>query len=155
MPKRAAASAVEINFIIPLVHANKLSVNALVCVAYLSVLAYSFFSRQDYSKGIETVIQLTTVKAMQKAIDKARTVKPFVRINCFGSYSVTNKQTGATYTVECLKQGGRRFAHCSCKAGARAQVCFHLAAAVGVHIVLAARLAEADNYLADLYDPRD
>jgi len=66
------------------------------------------------------MIQLTTAAKLQKAITKARAVKPFVRINCFGSNTVTNKETGATYSVECLKQGGRRFAYCSCKAGMRA-----------------------------------
>jgi len=30
-----------------------------------------------------------------------------------------------------------------------------MAAAVAAHIQLATQLAEADNYLADLYDPRD
>jgi len=101
------------------------------------------------------MIQLHSPEQLTKAIIKARAVKPFVRINCFGSYTVTNKATGATYTVECLKQGGRRFAHCSCKAGMRAIPCFQLAAALSAHIQLATQLAEADNYLADLYDPRD
>lgn len=45
------------------------------------------------------MIKLTTAGAMQKAIDKARNVKPPVRVMRFGSYKVTNKQTGATYTV--------------------------------------------------------
>jgi hypothetical protein len=63
------------------------------------------------------MIQLTSADKLQKAISKARTVKPLVRINAFGSYTVVNKQTGATYTVECSKRDGRRFAACSCKAG--------------------------------------
>ncbi len=65
------------------------------------------------------MIQLTTAAKLENAIAKARTVKPRVRVNCFGSYTVTNKQTGATYSVECLKQDGKRFAHCSCEAGKR------------------------------------
>ncbi len=84
------------------------------------------------------MIQLTSAATLQNAITKARTVKPRVRVNCFGSYTVTNKATGATYSVECLKQDGKRFAHCSCKAGGRGQACYHIAAAVGVHMVLAA-----------------
>ncbi len=83
------------------------------------------------------MIQLTTATAIEKAINKARTVKPRVRVNCFGSYTVTNKRTGATYTVECLKQDGKRFAHCSCEAGKRGRACYHLAAAVAAHIQLA------------------
>jgi uncharacterized protein YjhX (UPF0386 family) len=83
------------------------------------------------------MIQLHSTEQLQKAIDKARTVKPFVRINGFGSYSVMNRQTGTTYSVECLKRDGKRFAHCSCKAGQRSVPCYHLASAVGVHIQIA------------------
>jgi uncharacterized protein YjhX (UPF0386 family) len=78
---------------------------------------------------------------MQKAIDKARTVKPLVRVVNFGSYTVTNKQTGATYSVTCEKRNGERFADCTCKAGARGLRCYHVAAAAGCHIVLAAERA--------------
>lgn len=83
------------------------------------------------------MIQLTTADKLINAINKARTVKPLVRVNCFGSYGVTNKATGATYSVVCLKRDGKRFAHCTCKAGERAQACYHVAAAVGAHIQLA------------------
>lgn len=37
------------------------------------------------------MVRLTTAEAMRKAIDKARAVKPLVRIVNFGSYTVTNK----------------------------------------------------------------
>ena len=84
------------------------------------------------------MIKLTTAEIMQKAIDKARNVKPLVRVVCFGNYTVTNKQTGATYTVTCEKRNGGRFADCSCKAGARGLSCYHIAAAAGRHVVLAA-----------------
>ncbi len=84
------------------------------------------------------MIQLTTATKIQKAIDKARTVKPRVRINRFGSYIVTNKATGATYTVECLRRDGKRFASCSCQAGERGNACYHIAAAVSAHLQLAA-----------------
>ena len=87
------------------------------------------------------MIKLTKTEAMQKAIDKARNVKPLVRVVSFGSYTVTNKQTGATYTVTCEKKNGERFADCDCKAGARGQRCYHVAAAVGAHIQLAAERA--------------
>jgi uncharacterized protein YjhX (UPF0386 family) len=63
------------------------------------------------------MIQLTTATAIEKAITKARTVKPRVRVNAVGSYTVTNKTTGATYIVECLKRDGKRFASCTCEAG--------------------------------------
>ncbi len=87
------------------------------------------------------MIQLTSAEKLTNAINKARTVKPRVRINCFGSYDVQNKQTGATYNVVCMKRDGRRFASCTCKAGERGQACYHVAAAVSAHIHLAAERA--------------
>ncbi len=84
------------------------------------------------------MIQLTTIEAMQKAIDKARNVKPFVKVLEFRRYEVRNRRTGATYTVRCEKRNGARFADCTCKAGARGMRCYHVAAAVGAHIMLAA-----------------
>ncbi len=87
------------------------------------------------------MIQLTSADTLQKAINKARTVKPFVRVRRFGSYTVTNKQTGATYTVECSKHDGKRFASCTCKAGERGTPCYHVAAAAAAHLQLAAERA--------------
>ncbi len=87
------------------------------------------------------MIQLTTAAKLENAINKARTVKPRVAINKFGSYTVTNKTTGATYTVECVKRDGKRFASCTCKAGERGQACYHVAAAVSAHMQLAAERA--------------
>lgn len=84
------------------------------------------------------MIQITSPAPLKNAIAKARTVKPRVRVEQFGRYAVTNKATGATYVVTCEKRDGKRFASCTCKAGERGTPCFHLAAAVGVHIVLAA-----------------
>ena len=84
------------------------------------------------------MIQLKSTERLSTAIKKARTVKPFVRIDTFGSYSVTNRQTGATYNVVCLKRDGQRFGHCTCKAGERGMACYHLAAAAGAHVQLAA-----------------
>ena len=87
------------------------------------------------------MVKLTTTEAMQKAIDKARAVKPLVRVVRFGNYTVTNKQTGASYNVTCEKRNGERIADCTCKAGARGLRCYHVAAAAGAHIVLAAERA--------------
>ncbi len=86
------------------------------------------------------MIQLTTATAIEKAIKKARTVKPRVRVNCFGSYTVTNKRTGATYTVTCEKRDGKRFASCTCRAGELRKACYHVAA-VAAHIQLATEQA--------------
>jgi hypothetical protein len=83
------------------------------------------------------MIQLTSPAPLENAIAKARAVKPLVRVVKFGSYTVTNKTTGATYTVTCEKRDGRRFAGCTCKAGERGQACYHVAAALPAHLQLA------------------
>jgi len=84
------------------------------------------------------MIQLISITKLEKAIAKARTVKPMVRVNNFGSYTVTNKATGATYAVSCEKRNGQRFASCSCRAGERGLACYHVAAALSAHLQLAA-----------------
>lgn len=87
------------------------------------------------------MLLLTTTATLRNAITKARAVKPRVRINAFGSYTVENKATGATYKVTCEKRDGKRYGHCTCVAGEQGKPCYHLAAAVGAHIVLAAERA--------------
>lgn len=87
------------------------------------------------------MIQLRSADQLTNAINKARTVKPRVKVDCFGSYTVENKETGARYNVVCLRKDGKRFAHCTCKAGERGQACYHVAAAVAAHIQLASERA--------------
>lgn len=87
------------------------------------------------------MIQLQSAKTLEKAITKARTVKPLVRYISFRHYTVTNKTTGATYQVTFDKQGTRRLATCDCKAGSTNQPCYHIAAAVGHHVLQAAEIA--------------
>ncbi len=84
------------------------------------------------------MIKLTTPKAIENQINKARTVKPLVRVIHFRRYAVTNKQTGATYTVEFVKQGKEKLAGCTCKAGERGNACYHVAAAASIHMMIAA-----------------
>jgi hypothetical protein len=89
------------------------------------------------------MIQLKTAKRMRNVIDKARMVKPRVSVNHFGSYTVTSKKMGASYTVTCERRAGAglRLAHCTCIAGELGRACHHVAAAVAWHIVLAAERA--------------
>jgi hypothetical protein len=87
------------------------------------------------------MIELNESK-MTKAIEKARTVKPLVRISAWRKYEVTNKQTGATYAVEFDVVNGRRMASCTCAAGQGGRfVCYHIAASAGVHLMIAAKQA--------------
>jgi hypothetical protein len=84
------------------------------------------------------MIQLTTTEAMKKQIEKARAVKPFVKVTGWRRYEVRNRQTGATYSVNFCVIDGARFAHCTCKAGQLDRCCYHVASAAGVHVVIAA-----------------
>jgi hypothetical protein len=81
------------------------------------------------------MIEINT-QNLERAIAKARQTKPLVKVLEFRIYQVTNKITGATYTVKFSKIGNRKFAECDCKA---IKVCYHIGAASGIHIVYAAQ----------------
>lgn len=81
---------------------------------------------------------LKTQEQIQKAINKARSVKPFARILSFGCYQVRNSKGNDFYTVLCKRdKQGNKVVACSCRAGAHGQVCYHSAIAIGIHICLA------------------
>ena len=81
-----------------------------------------------------------TKENIEKAIAKARITKPLVKVIEFRRYSVTNKETGANYTVKFTKLNGKKFAECDCKAGqAGKYLCHHVGSSIGYHIVLAER----------------
>jgi hypothetical protein len=77
---------------------------------------------------------------IQKAIEKARATKPLVKVIEFRTYQVTNKETGAKYEVRFSKIGGKKLAECDCIS---TKVCYHIGAAIGIHIVLAAQTVTA------------
>jgi hypothetical protein len=77
---------------------------------------------------------------IQNAIAKARQTKPLVKVIEFRLYQVTNRETGASYTVKFSKIGGKKFADCDCKS---TRTCYHIGAAIGIHIVLAAQTVTA------------
>jgi uncharacterized Zn finger protein len=55
----------------------------------------------------------------------------------FGQYAVTGSK-GNAYTVRCERRGGRKVVECSCRTR-DGQVCKHAAAALSLHVALAAR----------------
>jgi hypothetical protein len=85
------------------------------------------------------MIEITSAN-IEKAINKARQTKPFVKVIEFRRYSVTNKTSGANYTVKFSKINNRKFAECNCKA---IVVCYHIGASIGAHIVLAEQMHTA------------
>lgn len=81
------------------------------------------------------MIRLETSK-MTKAIERAKAVRPRVRVVSAAdrTYSVTGSK-GDVYTVRFAVVNGPKLAECSCKAGQRDQVCFHVAAAAQVNVM--------------------
>jgi uncharacterized Zn finger protein len=84
------------------------------------------------------MIQLTTTEAISKATERARASKLFVQAIQWRQYRVTNRETGAQYVVDFFVRNGKRFGHCTCKAGMNNIACKHLSAAAGLHVMVAA-----------------
>ncbi len=79
---------------------------------------------------------LKSQQTIQKAIERARIVRPKVRVNLFGEYSVMG-HSGNYYRVICERRDGQKIVDCTCPAGQHGTPCYHSAAAVGLHICLA------------------
>lgn len=74
---------------------------------------------------------------LEKAVARAKQIKPRVEFDCFGRYRVSGSK-GGYYTVICKKsENGYKTVECTCKAGDKGLVCFHSAAALSVHIGIA------------------
>lgn len=84
------------------------------------------------------MIELRSKEQMAKAIQRARQLKPFVRVRGFRWYEVKSTTTDEVYTLHFYKDGKRRLAECTCAGNQRGYVCLHIAAASAVHIGIAA-----------------
>ncbi len=74
---------------------------------------------------------------LERAIAKAKKLRPFVKFDHFGRYRVSGSK-GGYYTVICKKSNnGYKTVECSCKGGERDLVCFHAVCALSLHIGLA------------------
>ena len=83
------------------------------------------------------MIELRSREQMKRAIERARKMKPFVRVRGFRWYEVKSSDGNQVYTLHFYHENGRRLAECTCKGHERGYVCWHLAAAASVHIGLA------------------
>jgi hypothetical protein len=80
---------------------------------------------------------LKSLNQLEKAVTKARTVKPIVRIKSFGVYSVRGSK-GNFYTVECKRnEQGEKVVICECVGASKGLVCFHSASVLELHCTLA------------------
>jgi SWIM zinc finger len=94
------------------------------------------------------MIELISAEQLSKATERAKAGNLFVRpSSIFRQYHVTNRDTGAKYTVDFFvrKSDGKRFGNCTCKAGQNNKACKHLSAAAGYHIVRMAAKREAER----------
>lgn len=94
------------------------------------------------------MIQIQSAEQLSKAIERAKAGSLFVQpTSMFRQYRVTNRATGAQYTVDFfVRKDGKRFGHCTCKAGLRNMACKHVAGAAGLHVAIARqRAAQASH----------
>lgn len=76
---------------------------------------------------------------IEKAMQKARKVKPLVKMIAFGVYKVRGSK-GNSYTVKCSRNPlGQKEVCCTCKGAEKGLVCYHSVSALGLHIVLASQ----------------
>ena len=74
---------------------------------------------------------------LEKAITRAKQIRPRVEFDAFGRYRVSGSK-GGYYIVICKKSDNNyRLVECTCKAAERGLVCFHAAAALALHTGLA------------------
>jgi hypothetical protein len=93
------------------------------------------------------MIELISSDQLGKATARAKAGKLFVQPSTLlRQYHVTNRETGARYTVDFfVRKDGKRFGHCTCKAGARNLACKHLSAAAGYHVMRMSAKREAQR----------
>lgn len=90
------------------------------------------------------MIRLLSAEQLSKAIERAKQSDLLVqRTSIYRQYRVTNRATGAQYVVNFFVTVGKRYGHCTCKAGVRHIACKHLAAAAGLHLMVAAERTQA------------
>lgn len=74
---------------------------------------------------------------LERAIAKAKSIRPSVKFNYFGQYRVSGSK-GGYYTVTCKKStNGYKTVECTCKGAEKGLVCYHAAAALSLHVGLA------------------
>lgn len=94
------------------------------------------------------MIQLIHVDQLSRATERAKAGNLFVKpSSLFRQYHVTNRETGAKYTVDFFvrKSDGARFGHCTCLGGQNNRACKHLSAATGYHVMRMAAQREAER----------
>jgi hypothetical protein len=80
---------------------------------------------------------LKAKQQLEKAIEKAKKIRPTVKFDNFGQYRVSGSK-GGYYTVICKKSDNNyKLVECTCKGGEKGLVCYHAVAAISLHIGIA------------------
>jgi len=82
---------------------------------------------------------LRSKEQLQKAIERAKANRPRVSFKSFGRYVVTG--ASRDYSVTCERKNGVKLVACECIAGQYGSPCYHAAAALSLHVGLAAQRA--------------
>lgn len=87
------------------------------------------------------MIELKNKEQLSKAIERAKAEAKNLLVqttNAVRQYRVTNRANGNVYTVNFfVRNDGKRFAHCNCKASEKGIACKHVAASAALNIYLA------------------
>jgi hypothetical protein len=87
-------------------------------------------------EGKKQMFILKGIEQLEKAIAKAKKIRPRVEFGSFGHYRVSGSK--GFYTVICRKdERGYKTVDCTCKGAERGLVCYHAASALSLHIGLA------------------
>jgi hypothetical protein len=86
----------------------------------------------------KSMFTLRSKAQLAKAIERAKAYHTLVKFVGFGVYLVKGS-AGNFYTVRCEKRDGLKIVDCSCVAGQFGGECYHAAAALSLHIGLAAQ----------------
>ncbi len=79
---------------------------------------------------------LKGIEQLEKAIAKAKKVRPRVEFDHFGRYRVSGSK--GYYTVLCKRSdNGFKTVICTCKGAEKGLVCYHAVSALSLHIGLA------------------
>ncbi len=88
------------------------------------------------------MIELRSRAQLARAIERAKKIRPKVRVRGFRWYEVASSNGQEVYTIhfwESINGSGRELAECTCKGNENGYVCYHVAAAVAVHLWMASR----------------
>ena len=93
----------------------------------------------NQKKEVNKMFILKDITQLERAIAKAKKLRPFVKFDHFGRYRVSGSK-GGYYTVICKRSdNGYKTVECTCKGAEKGLVCYHAVSALSLHIGLARR----------------